>query len=397
MSDFYVYVYLDPRKQGVFKYDDFVFDYQPMYVGKGRRFRDTNHLKICLRKEENSHFYRTLRKLLKNNIQPIVKRLKEDLEEKSAYDFETYMIKKIGRKDLLTGPLLNKNEGWVCSKNVFEETTNKEEFQKWEKNKGSVNNWKIICPDSSVIYVKNLSDWCQKNNFIYSSCKAFSKHKIIYKGFCFNNIDRDGELQRSDFVEHKTAETKRYKIDCYELEFKNGERHQIYGLKFFCKTYNFSTMTLRNAITNKTFVYDLFKITDLGQTRMSKQEMKQLDCKILDKHLKEMNETVSITEAGKLIKLNSGFITSFFKLKHFKNKVIDNLRVYKKDIEDYKKLELGYLPIPKVTDMLSVHNFKLMHLENSNFIHSTMINGCRFYSLEDVQKVKSFLASTKPA
>ena len=38
-NKFYVYVYLDPRKPGSFKFGEYEFDYEPFYVGKGKKNR----------------------------------------------------------------------------------------------------------------------------------------------------------------------------------------------------------------------------------------------------------------------------------------------------------------------------------------------------------------------
>ena len=32
---YYVYIYIDPRKPGKFKYGEYEFDYEPFYIGKG--------------------------------------------------------------------------------------------------------------------------------------------------------------------------------------------------------------------------------------------------------------------------------------------------------------------------------------------------------------------------
>ena len=47
MNNYYVYVYLDPRKQGIYKYDNFEFNYEPFYIGKGKNNRCNRHLKIA--------------------------------------------------------------------------------------------------------------------------------------------------------------------------------------------------------------------------------------------------------------------------------------------------------------------------------------------------------------
>lgn len=40
MNEFYVYVYLDPRNPGKYNYDDLSFDYEPIYIGKGKKKED---------------------------------------------------------------------------------------------------------------------------------------------------------------------------------------------------------------------------------------------------------------------------------------------------------------------------------------------------------------------
>lgn len=97
---FYVYVYLDPRKPGKYKYGKYKFNHEPIYVGKGNRGRDYEIHK-------NKLLIRKLNKILL----PLSVKLEECLTEKEAFELEIMLITTIGRIDLKTGPLCNFTNG----------------------------------------------------------------------------------------------------------------------------------------------------------------------------------------------------------------------------------------------------------------------------------------------
>ena len=99
---FYVYHYCDPES-GI-----------PFYVGKGKGQRGYVHLSQCENPHNNSYntiFYRKLRKMFSMGIDPDIKIVKDNLEEKEALEFEVSEIKRIGRRVCGNGPLCNLNDG----------------------------------------------------------------------------------------------------------------------------------------------------------------------------------------------------------------------------------------------------------------------------------------------
>lgn len=111
-NDYYIYVYLDPRKDGKYSYDEFTFDFEPFYIGKGRNHRSRIHLlKVKRGNYKNLPKYHVIKKILDEGLEPIIIKYKEGLLEKNAFDIEKDMIKKIGRKDLNNGPLRNLSNG----------------------------------------------------------------------------------------------------------------------------------------------------------------------------------------------------------------------------------------------------------------------------------------------
>ena len=119
----YVYIYLDPRKPGIYEYivNDklYTFNCEPFYVGKGTYYRLFDHLteseyfsESIKIKGQNTFKCRKIRKIQKEiNSNPIILKIKEKLSHKNAKDLEKLLIKTIGRRDTGLGPLTNMTDG----------------------------------------------------------------------------------------------------------------------------------------------------------------------------------------------------------------------------------------------------------------------------------------------
>jgi hypothetical protein len=110
--DYYVYVYLDPRKTGNFVYGDYSFDCEPFYIGKGRKSRSRIHLlKVKGGKYSNLPKYHTIKDILDCGYEPVILKYMENMLESDAFKLEMNMIRDIGRKNMNLGPLRNLTDG----------------------------------------------------------------------------------------------------------------------------------------------------------------------------------------------------------------------------------------------------------------------------------------------
>lgn len=115
---YYIYILLNPFKQGNFKYGTLEFNYEPYYVGRGK-YRSNGRDRVY------EHFHKNSEKVYKSNkykhnlINKIKKEKKEylfkifqiDLSIGEANLLEVKLIDEIGRYYLKCGPLLNATDG----------------------------------------------------------------------------------------------------------------------------------------------------------------------------------------------------------------------------------------------------------------------------------------------
>ncbi len=123
MVKFYVYAYIDPR------------DGTPFYIGKGHGDRDRQHTQPS-RIKARTFFYYKLRKMLAEGVQPVTRRLLEDLTEDEAFYFEAFFVSSLGRRDLNTGCLCNLTAGGDgCSGTVVSAETRRKISKVWKGKK----------------------------------------------------------------------------------------------------------------------------------------------------------------------------------------------------------------------------------------------------------------------
>jgi len=192
MNKYYVYIYLDPRKPGKYKYGDYCFLYEPFYVGKGKGKR---LYKISGR---TKYFLNKINKIKNYNLNSIVIKIKENLNEEESFLLESELINLIGRKDLVRGYLVNYTDGgegrsgYVCSNETRKlmSKSRKGENNPMYGESHSEKTRKVIsdkmknkfkCKKNHPFYGKSHSEESKKK-MSYKKKKLFENGKLSFKG-----------------------------------------------------------------------------------------------------------------------------------------------------------------------------------------------------------------------
>jgi len=112
-NNYYVYIFLRTDNPGKFIYaDDLSFEHEPFYVGKGI----CNRMEVSLKYNHNLSNKNMLKKHIiekihRENMEIKSFKIKENLTENEAYEYEKYVISKIGMIVDNKGPLSNLTDG----------------------------------------------------------------------------------------------------------------------------------------------------------------------------------------------------------------------------------------------------------------------------------------------
>lgn len=112
----YVYIYCDPRKKGEFKYEgiDYVFNYEPFYVGLGHGYRYRRHItRFELDWNYNTIKNGKIKHLIADGFDLLkyVVFYRDLISKKEAKEVEVSLIRSMGRLSEGTGILTNLTDG----------------------------------------------------------------------------------------------------------------------------------------------------------------------------------------------------------------------------------------------------------------------------------------------
>jgi len=105
---YFVYCFMDTRKPDKYEFGDFIIDFEPIYIGKGKGKRPYRH--YILYKTCNTRFYSKMKSIADDGFKSEFILLKENLSEEEAFIHEKNIISLIGRIEN-GGTLTNLTDG----------------------------------------------------------------------------------------------------------------------------------------------------------------------------------------------------------------------------------------------------------------------------------------------
>jgi hypothetical protein len=143
----FIYAYLDPRKPGNYKYGNYIFEFEPFYIGKSKNKlgynRTIKHLEFVRDRgidlTNNIYKFNVINSILKCNLEPIITKVQDNLSLESSFNLEKLLIEIIGRRIEKNGPLCNISNGGEGG-DTFTNNPRKEEIREKRRDQMLNNN-----------------------------------------------------------------------------------------------------------------------------------------------------------------------------------------------------------------------------------------------------------------
>ena len=235
-NKFYTYIYLDPRKPGIYQYGDYTFNFEPFYVGKGNGDRYKRHLECLL--NENfypSYFYKKIRKIKKEEFEIIknvhVLKVEENLSDRAALDLEIWLIWAIGRYSLGIGPLTNLVEGGEGPSGRIKSIEERQKISVGNKGKIRSDEFKAKISkafkgENHPMYGKHPSaETREKSSKSHMGISGYWKGKKLSAEACSNISKSKSEKNNPMYGKHHSAETKE-KMSVAAKKLVRSEKHK---------------------------------------------------------------------------------------------------------------------------------------------------------------------------
>ena len=170
---YYVYIFLDPKKPGLWRYKEYTFYYKPFYIGKGLGNRIKHHLMPCCLKN-NRLKTNIIKSIVLSGHEPIYFKLYQNLANEEALKLEIELISYFGRKDIKTGILSNHTPGGE-SCNIDK---NKKPVWKYDLDGNFINKYDSISDAAKEINFIKYSNIIPNISYVAKKCKI--AHNFIW-------------------------------------------------------------------------------------------------------------------------------------------------------------------------------------------------------------------------
>ena len=229
-KEYYIYVFLDQRISGIWKFDGLIFNHKPFYIGKGKNQRI------------NSHFYskQLIKNTLKNNIikkiqtdlgeLPIHYRIFENLTEEEAFDIEKRFINYFGKiKD--GGILVNLTNGGD-GHSVYHEPKKShwKEIYQYDLNGNFIKKWESISQLKNTFKsIGNISTAIRRNGTCYGYLWSYKYELKLTPKIKYQMPIKYENIKQIDIISGDIIKVFDDVLTIEKsLSLRNGARNKIY-------------------------------------------------------------------------------------------------------------------------------------------------------------------------